>query len=381
MNKKGKKGFLKKLALCAVSMSMLVCSVGCAGNAQGGPPEGRGGTAANTMGAKVAVICKNDTVQFWDDVHKGAEDACEELGLEMMYKCASGDNDYASQVGYIKEAIEWGADAIIVAPNGVTELNDAFAEAQEAGIALVNINSKADFDGISAVVRSSDKDGGTIAGKNAAEILLQKNGEEGFDFRTAGTQKIGIIGHTAETANERITAFKDSFGTEISYAIEDYKSTYAEDVGDTTSRDASETAKMIESYIVEGERCSGRDTAKEEAMKLMKANPEIKVLYGTNTNTTLGICDAIKEMEQTDKVFAIGFNSSEDELNYIRQGVLKGTVIQNPYNMGYLSVTNARSLIAGTSVSPVLDTGVTFVDADNLNDDIIQLMLNPDKIA
>ncbi len=381
MNKKGKKGFLKKLALCAVSMSMLVGSAGCAGRAQGGPPEGRGGTAANTIGAKVFVIGKNDTVEFWDDVREGAEDACNELGLEFEYRCASGDNDYASQVGYIKEAIEWGADAIIVAPNGVTELNDALAEAQEKGIALINVNSKADFDGIAAVVRSSDKDGGTIAGTNAADILLQKNGEEGFDFRTAGTQKIGIIGHTAETANERISAFKEAFGTELGYAIEDYKSTYAEDIGDTTSRESSETAQMVENYIIEGERCSGRDTAKEEAMKLMKANPEIKVLYGTNTNTTLGICDAIKEMEQTDKVFAIGFNASEDILNYIRQGVLKGIIIQNPYNMGYLSVTDARSLISGTSVSPVLDTGVTFVSADNLNDDIIQLMLDPNKIA
>ena len=379
MNKKGKKGFFKKLALCAVSMTMLACSVGCGG--QGGPPAGKGGSAANTVGAKVAVICKNDTVSFWDDVHKGAQDACDELGLELMYRCASGDNDYASQVGFIKEAIEWGADAIVIAPNGLTELNSAFAEAEEAGAIVVNINSKAEYEGVKAVVRSSDKDGGIIAADSAADLMFTDS-DGNSTFSSSSTQKVGIIGHTAETGLLRMEAFEEELVKEIGYLASDNNVTFSDDIGNTSSNMSDEEKAAIkEKFIIEGERCSGRDTAKEEAMKLMKANSNITVLYGTNTNTTLGICDAIKEMEKTDKVKAVGFNSAEDELNYIRQGILEGTVIQNPYNMGYLGVTTARTLIAGTAVSPVLDTGVTFVTAENMNDDIVQLLLYPDKIA
>lgn len=388
MNKKGNQSFLKRLALCAVSMTMLAGSVSCGNNSA----QSRNPNQA-AIGAKIAVICKNDTVEFWDDVRMGAQDACDELGMEMLYYCAKGDNDYASQVGYIKDAVSQGVKAIVVAPNGITELNDAFAEAEEAGISIVNINSKAEYDGVACLISSSDSDGGKIAADNAVEIMFTENMENGFDYRTATAQKVGIIGHTAATADDRISAFRTEFGTQLGYVIEDYKATLAEsssseseessgsyDSGAIVQRDASETAALIDAFIIEGERCSGREAAKEEAMKMLKANPEITVLYGTNTNTTLGICDAIKETE-SNKVLAVGFNSSEDELTYIRQGILKGTVIQNPYNMGYLSITQARSLINGSAVSPAIDTGVTFVSADNLNDSIIQLLLYPEKVA
>ena len=123
MNKSKRKRFFSAIALCTVSAAMLMTTA-C------GKPASDG---------RIAVICKTQGVSFWDDVKKGAEDAGEELGYDIDYYIASGDNDYASQIEYINEAIDNKVKAIVIAPNGNSELDEAFAKAENAGIKLINI--------------------------------------------------------------------------------------------------------------------------------------------------------------------------------------------------------------------------------------------------
>ena len=113
---KGKKMILSSLALCTVSMSVLM-TTSC-GKPGGGSTKG-----------KIAVITKNKSVSFWDDVKKGSEAAGDELGYDIIYTAASGDNDFASQVEAINDAIKEDVDAIIIAPNGNAELDEAFKKA------------------------------------------------------------------------------------------------------------------------------------------------------------------------------------------------------------------------------------------------------------
>ena len=102
-------------------------------------------------------------------------------------------------------------------------------------------------------------------------------------------------------------------------------------------------------------------------------------MFGTNTNTTLGICQAIEELDKANDIIVVGFNSDEQELKYVRTGVLDGTIIQNPYNMGYIGVRYSIQASNGEGVAGSLDTGVTWISAKNINDDDIQLLLYPEK--
>ena len=140
-----------------------------------------------------------------------------------------------------------------------------------------------------------------------------------------------------------------------------------------------ERQAMIASFFIEGQRCGTQEAAYEEAKRLLTENSNIKVLYTTNTNTTLGACQAVEEMDLADSVTVVGFNSDEQELKYIRTGVLDGTIIQNPYNMGYLGVRYAIQASNGDGVAGSLDTGVTWISAKNINDDDIQLLLYPER--
>ena len=100
--------------------------------------------------------------------------------------------------------------------------------------------------------------------------------------------------------------------------------------------------------------------------------------FATNTNTTLGVCKAIEELGLKDKIYVIGFNADSAELDYLKTSVLDGTVVQNPYNMGYFGVSYAVRAIEDTGVPYVLDTGVTYVTADDLDKDYVKLLLNPE---
>ncbi|MCR4795098.1 MAG: substrate-binding domain-containing protein [Ruminococcus sp.] len=373
MNRSKRKGIFRTIAACTLSAMMLI-SAGCGkpqnagGNGQqGGPP------------AKVAVITKQQ-LSYWDDVKKGAEDAGNELGVQIMYTVATSDNDYVSQVAAIKEAIAADAKAIVIAPNSDTELNSVLDEAVAKGIKVININSKVkDYGKIESFIRCSDSDSGAVAARNVAKILEEK----GADYEKLG--KIAIIGHTASTAEERIQGF---IGVLTSYASHNIQKpsvteTDPEKLVEANAAAESEYNSKLEKFsknFVQGDRVADREKAEKEAEKLLKNDGNgISIMFGTNTNTTLGICDAVSSLKLDDKIIVVGFNSDEEELSYIRKGTLNGTVVQNPYIMGYVGVRYANKVIKGMTVPTELDVGATFVNGSNMNDDYIQLLLYPDK--
>ncbi len=376
MNRNKRKGIFRAIASCTLSAMMLI-SAGCGKSQSAGGPGGQGGQGGPPP--KIAVITKQQ-LSFWDDVRKGAEDAGNELGAQILYTVATSDNDYVSQVAAIKEAIAADAKAIVIAPNSQTELNSAFDEAVAKGIKIVNINSKVnDYGKIDSFIRSSDIDGGAVAARNVAKILENK----GVDYEKLG--KIAIVGHTASTAEERIEGF---ISVLTSYASQKIKKPTITETDPDKMREAEEAAeaeynskleKFSKSFI-QGNRVAERDKAKEEAFNLLKEDGNgISIMFATNTNTTLGVCDAVSELKLDDKIIVVGFNSDEEELSFIRKGTLDGTVVQNPYMMGYVGVRYAKRLIEGTSVTCDLDIGATFVNGSNMNDEYIQLLLYPDK--
>ena len=386
MNKNTRKRIISALVLSAVSLTTLM-STGC------GKP--------NDDKKKIAVITKQE-LAFWKDVEKGAMAAGDELGVEILYNEGSskaypqGDNDYNTQIEYINYAIDHDVDAIVIAPNGKTELNDAFEKAEKAGIKLININSKAEYkpdakgdEGILSLISSSDMDSGAVAARQAAYAALHsdkvrngmakamKSGSKEEILKAVfelGSGSIGIIGHTAATAENRINGFRKE-------AVPQIISQMKEDGVDLAQFDISEEVKAqaFTKFFVQGEGCATEDAAYEEAKKMINENSGLVCMFATNTNTTLGVCKAIDELGKKDEIYVIGFNSDEKEIDYLNVGVLDGTIVQNPYNMGYVGVRYAITAAKDNGIPKSIDTGVTYVTAKNLTDEYIQLLLYPEK--
>ena len=368
MNKNKGKGFFRALAACTVAAA-LVASVGCG---KSDAAKGRGGRPIE----KIAVITKQQ-LSFWDDVKKGAEDAGAELGYNIMYTVAEGDNDYVSQIDAIKNAMSAGAKAIVIAPNSDTDLNSVFKEAESRGIKIVNINSKADYEGVATLINSSDSDSGALAARSAVKILRVT------DPNLENVGKIAIIGHTASTAESRIEGFIQVFTEQFASTLNPEVTLTVDEAMEGLSLEDKRKAAIDEQIgkfkkgIVQGESCAKRTDAEAEAKELLKSDGNcISVIFATNTNTTLGVCDAVNDLNLGDKIIVVGFNSDQEELDYIKTGILDGTVIQNPYVMGYLGVRYAHKLVQGSDVTSHLDIGSTFVNQSNMSDDFIKLLLN-----
>ena len=56
---------------------------------------------------------------------------------------------------------------------------------------------------------------------------------------------------------------------------------------------------------------------------------------------------------------------------------MEGFLVQDTYQMGYLGITNAISIIKGEEVQEYIDTGVVYVTKENIESAEIQHTLNP----
>ena len=78
------------------------------------------------------------------------------------------------------------------------------------------------------------------------------------------------------------------------------------------------------------------------------------------------------------EVTFVGFDASDALVEGLRQGDIDGLVVQNPFRMGYLGVQTLVQHLRGEEVPRRIDTGVTFITRDNLEEPEIQQLIHPE---
>ena len=405
-----------KSMLCCLAMLSGLMTTACA--SQGGN--------AGASEKKIYVIGQTEGMQFWDNVKLGAEQAAEEFQYDMHFSCSKSVSDIEGQIKLMEEAISSHADAIVIAPNNSDALADTVKKAKDAGIAVVAID--ADFSDMSmrsSYVGTNNLTSGKIAGRHAIEA-----------FEDIQNDKVLIVTHseTAASAQQRVGGFQSVVGPyygsqmqAIAMAAREEAMKQAtaqaqaggnnengenaggppegiggppdgaggppdgaggppdgaggppEGVGGAPEGAGGPPEGAQGSPIAAVLNCGGDvNIAKAQTMEQLKQNPDIKIVFATNETSTLGVCQAIQEMEyDPDELTVIGFNSNEAEIQYLRNGVLDALIIQHPYNMGYLGVHYAGQVSNGSSVSALEDTGSMYVTMDNLESEDVQLFLDP----
>lgn len=339
-----KKGLARRIALSAAALSVALSFSGCAG----GPPSNEGGT--------VAVITQAQGIQFWELVEKGATEAGSEMGYTIDYHAATATSDIDGQKELVRTAIRNKVDGIVLAPNSATEMSDVLQEAQVANIPVITISSNANYPGINAYIGSDNQSAGQIAGRNALSLL-------------EGTGKIAVVAHsaTASNAQGRVSGFLS--------VVDAYN------VSASTVDDDGNVVESAKFEVVENTSSTNgqRDNVKDLTVKLVQDHPDVDLIFATNEASTLGVCDALVSVGKAGQIKVVGFNSSDEEQAYIKNDTLTGTVVQSPYNMGYLGVRYIDAIKNGETLRSTYDTGAMFVTKSNINDDVIQLWLDPSQ--
>jgi ribose transport system substrate-binding protein len=97
--------------------------------------------------------------------------------------------------------------------------------------------------------------------------------------------------------------------------------------------------------------------------KLLRDHPDIKGVVTTHDTIAL---PTIKELEEQGlSTPVIGPDGLTEMLKFIADETIPGTMAQNPYDMGYLSVETAMKVIQGENVEPFVDSGVDIIIKEN----------------
>ncbi|GAA0137706.1 ABC transporter substrate-binding protein [Paenibacillus sp. YSY-4.3] len=268
----------------------------------------------------------DSTVEFWVAAQQGAAAAAEEYGVRIVVKGTTTESDSEGQIAILHEALVEKPDAVILAATDQQLLLPAAGELKDAGIKLVTVDS------------------GLVGGQSASFI--------GTDNYAAGEQA-GVMMAKAISGEGRIGIINTVRGSEAAWDRE---------------RGVRNTLQGYPQVSVLASSYSGslRERAYEIARELLQTEPELSGIVALNEPSAVGAAQAIAELEGDRQVKLIGFDSSRDEVIFLEKGVLQATVVQRPFNMGYLAVKTAVDVVQGRKVDKVIDTGSVVITKQNM---------------
>jgi len=285
--------------------------------------------AADNGQIKVTLITMDSVDEHWLKVRAGAEAKAAELGnVKLTFNAPPGKVDPYIQLQMVEDAITKRTGAIMLAPLNADALVLGVEKAKDAGIPVILIDSGIHTDRYDAFFAT---DNGAAA-RTAADTLAQLIGKKG---------KIAVINAQpgAGTTMTRENEFKDRI-----------------------------KEKYPDIQIVGVQYSDGDKTkAMNQALDFMTANPDLAGFYGCNEGATVGLAQAVAQTGRAGKIKVVGFDFSKDTKTLIQQGAIQATMVQNPYQMGYLGMDAAVRAVNGEDLGgKTIDTGVTVATSENL---------------
>lgn len=292
----------------------------------------------------IAVIPKGTIHEFWKTVHAGAQQAANELGVEIIWKGPLKEDDRESQIAVVENLITRGVSGIVLAPLDNTALRGPVNQAMSGGIPVVIFDSGLQGDNFVSYVATDNFKGGQLAGAHMAQLLVGKG-------------KVAVLRYSegSDSTTQRENGFIDAL-----------KATPGIDV--------------ISSNQYAGVTTESAITAAENLLtRYRQADGTLALdgLFCATEPTTLGILRALQNLGYAGKIRFIGFDASEKMIAALRDKQLDAFVVQNPRKIGYLGVKTLVQHLRHEPVPRRIDTGSTLVTMENLTQPEIQNLLQP----
>lgn len=304
-------GRKKLLAGFALLGALALAATGCAsGDADAGDGGGDGGDEVITVG-----FAQTGSESGWRSANTESmkEAFSADNGFELIFNAA--DNDTAAQIAAVRDFINQGVDAIVIAPIVEDGWDDVLQEAADAGIPVIleDRTVSAPDDLYASWVGLDFKKEGVMAGEWAAET-----------FGDTPTKMVVLEGTTGSApANDRAAGFDEAVeGT----AIEKIDS----QTGDFT-RDGGKTVMegFLQKYGADG----------------------IDLVYAHNDDMALGAIEAIEAAgaEPGVDIQIVSIDAVKDGMQALVDGKINYIVECNPL-LGDLAAGLVKDVLAGEEV-------------------------------
>jgi len=327
------------VAVWRLSLLIIVAIAGCTG----GRP---GDSKAEKRPYRIAVIPKGTGHQFWKAVEAGALAADQQFDdVVVTWKGPLSEGQTSDQIKTVESFIADRYDGICLAPLDADALRKTVDQAIAAGIPIVVFDSALrDNHGIVSFVASNNYKGGEMAADYLVELLHGKGKVMmlRYEINSASTEQ------REQGFLDRMKAHRD---IEL-ISIDRY-------AGPEEKRAIEKAENMLQSF---GDQVDG--------------------IFCPNESTASGMLTALRRSPRglAGKVKFVGFDSGENLEKGLRQGFLHGTVLQDPYQIGYESVRVMRSHLRGKKVPQRIETRLTVAKHDDLDNPLTIELLHP-KLA
>ncbi len=263
-------------------------------------------------------------VPYWQQIEAGMNAANADFGTNAEY-IGPSDLNLDEQLRAIDTAIASKVDGIITNGYVPESFGPLFQKAADAGIPVVLVDADAPDSVRTSYIGTSNEAAGYQAGLAMAECL---GGEGSIGIIT------GVIG--SSNIDDRVTGFER--------ALAEYPDL--------------EVATMEVSNV-------DLQVANEKAGAILTAYPEVKGLYGTTEPDIIGAAQVVEQRE-LEGMCLVGFDDATQTIDYIKSGIIYGTIVQKPFMMGYMGVQVMLDILNGVAVDEIYDTGVTTVTLANV---------------
>lgn len=295
----------------------------------------------------VVVIPKGMTHEHWQSVRRGAERCAADLLAEegvrvhVIFDGPLRERDAIEQIRILDRRVATGARGIVLAPQHSQTMTAAVKRAADTGAPVVVIDSGlADTTHTVKYVATDNYNGGCLAARHLLKVLREQG-----------------------KAKPRLVLFRYAVGSE---------STEQREKGfeDTVNKECP----GVEWVSTDKYAGSTRDSAMREAGPLvLQFKDRMDAVFAPNESSASGMIDVLRSQGLNKKVPVMAFDASKPLLHSIQEGDAAGSILQDPYRMGYLSTWCCVRHVLGEDVNAGrtqmnLGTGETVVTRDNLND-------------
>ncbi len=292
-------------------------------------------------GSHIAVVVKSSQVEYWDVVKKGMQKAIDDLNktlgytgkdkIFMTYESPKVENSVDDQVNILDAIVSENPAVICLA---AIDMNSCMAQIEAAGqngIPVIVLDSGVTMEDL---IYSNCSTNNYVAGQEAAKRLCESIG---------GSGQIAVLAHLqlSETSVSRLNGFMDEIDA-------NYPDVEIVNVSYEESDDLSKLKNQMEAVLT--------------------LYPDLKGYFCTNQVVSEVALSVLEQNAYKDfDISLVGFDMGEKQLKAIQEGRQTGSICQNPYGMGYVTVVAGARAVLGLENDAFIDAGYQWLDQTNID--------------
>lgn len=260
-------------------------------------------------GGNYVLVPKNLGNPYFDTANQGAQEAAEELGVDVTYQ-GSSVADATEQIQLLNSLIAQNVDGLAISANDADALVPTGQEAMDAGIPVVTWDSAIAPEGRDVHVSQAEAEGiGDVQIQMASELA---DGEGQIAILSATS--------TAPNQNEWIEFMQEELENPEYEGLELVTTVYGDDEDE-------------KSY--------------NEAQGLMQTYPDLEVIIAPTTVGIAASARAVQDADRVSEVFVTGLGTPNQMREYVKSGAAPMFALWNPSDLGYLAIYTLNAIATG----------------------------------